>query len=76
MDELKQNRQKLETIDEQMAALFEERMAISRQIADYKRENALPVLDAERERILLEKNAEKIADPAVREYTFPFSGRS
>ena len=70
--DLMECRNKLDVIDKEIVRLFEERMQISRQIANYKRENALPVLDTERERALLEKNAVKVADPETREYYVPF----
>ena len=40
-----------------MAALFAERMAASRDIAAYKKERGLPVLDEKQEERVLEKNA-------------------
>lgn len=72
MNNLQENRAKLEEIDAQMAALFEQRMDISRNIAVYKRENSLPVLDTARETALLQKNAAAIENPDTREYYVPF----
>lgn len=72
MDELMEKRTQLEKIDAQMAQLFEQRMKISEGIADFKRRNGLPVLDAERERALLQKNAAWVGDPECREYYMQF----
>lgn len=47
LDEL---RLKIDEIDREMTRLFEARMDVASQIAEYKRENNLPVLDAGRER--------------------------
>ena len=72
MDELTEMRGRLEAIDAQMATLFESRMKISREVAAYKRKNDLPVLDAEREKKLLEKNAAYVKDPECREFYVQF----
>ncbi len=42
--------------DREMARLFEKRMDAVRGIAAWKKEHGLPILDAERERVLLERN--------------------
>lgn len=68
MDELRESRAKLEEIDIKIAALFEERMIISENIAEYKRANSLPVLDEDRERELIAKNSAFVSDPTCREY--------
>ena len=47
---LEELRAKIDEIDRQMTSLFEARMDVAAQIAEYKRENNLPVLDAGRER--------------------------
>ncbi len=47
--DLKECRQKLDVIDGKLVRLFEERMAISEQVASYKVQHDLPVLDAKRE---------------------------
>ena len=60
-------REEIASIDEKIAALFEERMLKSGLIADYKAERGLPVRDPLRERELTERNAERIKDNRVRE---------
>ena len=43
---LEEYREKIDAVDEKLVALFAERMELSRAIAEYKKENGLPVLDA------------------------------
>ena len=47
---LQELREKIDEVDGQLVQLIEQRMDIAGQIADYKKENHLPVLDAARER--------------------------
>ena len=51
-------RHQIDDIDNQLVALFKERMQVAASVAEYKRENGMPVLDASRERALLSKIAE------------------
>lgn len=62
MSQLDQIRTKINDIDEKMAALFEERMHMSEQVAAFKRERGLSVRDAERERELIARSAACIGD--------------
>ena len=48
--DLKDHRKKIDEIDEKLTALFLERMAVSADIAAYKKERGLPIRDPERER--------------------------
>lgn len=65
---LEDYREKIDTVDEKLVALFAERMELSRAIAEYKKENGLPVLDASREKEKL-KSAEERSPAELREYT-------
>ena len=56
--DLQELRHQIDDIDNQLVALFKERMRVAANVAEYKRENGLPVLDAARERALLAKIAE------------------
>lgn len=49
MDELKQMRNEIDEIDDQMVELFQRRMAISKHVAEYKLEHKQPVQDKNRE---------------------------
>ena len=64
---LEDYREKIDTVDEKLVALFAERMELSRAIAEYKKENGLPVLDASREEEKL--NSAEQSPAELREYT-------
>ncbi len=68
MDKLQQARAEIGRIDEEMAELFTRRMAAVRQVAEYKQEHGLPILDAAREKELLEKNALRVEDDGLRPF--------
>lgn len=59
---------KIDSIDAQLVDLFKQRMAVSRDIAAYKKEHSLPTLDAGRERALLAKVGTQ-AGEELAEYT-------
>ena len=65
---LEEYREKIDAVDEKLVALFAERMELSRAIAEYKKENGLPVLDASREKEKLKSVAER-SPVELREYT-------
>ncbi len=65
--DLNDYRREIDGIDAQLLALFAQRMDVAAAIAEYKKENALPVLDPSRERQKLLDVAEK-APEAVRDY--------
>lgn len=72
MTKLEQARKKINEIDEKMAKLFEERMMATKDVALFKKENALPILDITREKELLLKNSNYIIDSTIREYYVNF----
>lgn len=81
MEELKDLREKIDAIDQQMVDLFKQRMEVSKEVAAYKQANGLPTLDAGRERALLskvgEQAGEELADYTQSVYrTILASGRS
>ena len=53
--DIKDLREKIDGIDKNITELFVERMQIAKDIAEYKRENKLPIKDTERERQLLNR---------------------
>lgn len=65
--ELNELRNGIDAVDEKIIELVQERMDIAARIADYKREHALPVLDAGRERSKLENIASRCR-PDMEEY--------
>lgn len=58
-------RQELDKIDRELVKLFERRMEVSRRVAEYKRENNLPVLDAGREEQVLLSRVEMLSDKSL-----------
>ena len=66
--DMKDFRSRIDSIDEELVRLFSQRMEIAGQIADYKKANGLPILDAGRER---EKLAQvcSLAPAELRNYT-------
>ena len=55
MEELLKLRDQIDSIDDQIVKLFEQRMAVSEGVAAYKRSVGKPVLDKEREKSKIEK---------------------
>ena len=67
--ELSDYRKRLDEIDEEILHLFSERMDIAVEIASWKQENSLPVLDARREKEKLQR-IEEMSDPDLSDYSF------
>lgn len=63
-------RSRINAINDEMLSLFLQRMELSKQIAEIKRENNLPVFDRAREREVLESMTEKAGD--MQEYVSAF----
>ena len=66
--DLQTYRKQLDEIDEQLVSLFQQRMNISSDIAAYKKEHNIPVLDASREREKLSAVCARVT-PELRNYT-------
>lgn len=60
MDELEKLRGEIDGIDRQLVELFRQRMAVTAQVGQYKLERGLPVLDAARERQVLQNKAQLV----------------
>ena len=60
--DLKELRNEIDSIDSQLTALFERRMQIAAGVAKYKKENAIPVFDRERERAVLNAVTERMPE--------------
>lgn len=65
MKELRELRQELDQLDREIVALFEQRTAISRQVAQYKLAHGLPILDQGREDQVLASREAMLADPSL-----------
>ena len=66
--ELSELRNTIDEIDSELVRLFSARMDIAAQVADYKRENNLPIYVPSRERAILQEVAQK-AGPEMANYT-------
>jgi len=62
MTDLEDYRKELDAIDQDLVSLFEKRLAVSKKIGTYKKNNSLPVYDKERERQVLLQNIKLITD--------------
>lgn len=60
MPDIDKIRAEIDEIDKSMTQLFERRMTVSEQVAAYKRENGLPTLNPEREKIVIQKAADNL----------------
>jgi chorismate mutase len=65
--DLKDLRSQIDSIDDELVHLFGARMEIAAQIADYKKQNGLPILVPAREREKLQDVAKK-AGPEMADY--------
>ena len=65
---LEQLRKEIQATDKEMAALFERRMHLVEGVIRWKMEKSLPILDEEREEMLLHADLANISDPALKEY--------
>ena len=61
MNDLQNARRTIEKIDAEMAELFEKRMKAAETVAEFKKENALPIEDKKREAELTAKNCEFVS---------------
>lgn len=68
MKDLKQCREQLDSIDLEIIKLFEKRMSIIKDVALYKKENDLPILDETREKIMIQKNLKNLNNAELKEY--------
>lgn len=67
MDRLQELRQEIDRIDNQLVALFEQRMNTVLDVAAYKLEAGIPVLNAGREQQVIEKCVSKLENKAYAE---------
>ena len=63
MKSLEECRSEIDAVDRQIVRLFEERMQLCREVAQYKIANGMQVLDRSREEKVLESRAAMLDDP-------------
>lgn len=71
MDDLKQYRDEIDIIDKKITELFEQRMNLSKEIAQVKKVNEIGILNAKREEEVIQKNLSYLKNP---EYRFVLEG--
>lgn len=72
MNQLENARNEINRIDAEMRRLFLARIGAVKEIADYKKEHGLPVLDTAREEEVIRRNCERLDDPALEPYYTEF----
>ncbi len=68
MDNLSKLREEINNIDKEMANLFEKRMGIAKEVAQFKIKNSMPVFDEKREIQVIEKNLSNIENDEIKDY--------
>lgn len=72
MKSLEEARNQIDTIDQEMARLFEQRLQVVESVIKYKIEHNLPILDAARESQVIEKNSKIIQNENHLSYYLDF----
>ena len=65
--ELKDLRNKIDQIDQELVTLIEQRLEVVKQIGDYKKKHNLPILDQNREQEVLDKNSKYLSNESNKE---------
>lgn len=68
MNELEQARSIINEVDADIAKLWEKRMKAVEMVVHYKMEHGLPVLDASREKQVIERNVQLIQEDGLKAY--------
>lgn len=68
MNKLEEARTIINRVDKEMIELFKKRMSASKMVAEYKKENNLPVFDKTREEAIKEKNVNNLDDKELEAY--------
>jgi len=72
MRDLQDVRKEINSIDKEIAALFEKRMDCVTDVATYKMANGIPILDEKRESAVIERNSELIVNSEYKPYYVSF----
>ncbi len=68
MKDLTQCRMEIDEIDQQLIELFEKRMALSKNVVEYKIQNQLEIFQPKREQEVIEKNIKRLTNQELVEY--------
>lgn len=72
MNKLEEARNIINDCDNEMIELFKRRMSAAKMVAEYKKENNLPILDSTREQAIIEKNVKLLNSKELEEYYLDF----
>ncbi len=72
MEDLKDIRKEITETDNELAKLFCKRMQLVKKVAEYKKENGLPIFDPQREAAVLENGASRVDDEELKGYYVSF----
>lgn len=64
---LEKQRQQIDAIDRQIVALFEQRTQVVEEVARIKQEKGMPILDAGREQVVIQKVQSYLVDTTLKE---------
>ncbi|WP_017547590.1 chorismate mutase [Salinicoccus carnicancri] len=65
-------RTRIDDIDRELVELFEARMRVSSEIAEYKQKNDIPIFDEAREEEVVEKNVGRLTDKTLERHADSF----
>ena len=68
MKDINEAREGINNIDEQMTKLFIDRMKLCKDVAEYKKENSMPIYDASREEKVISNNLKLIEDENIKPF--------
>ncbi|MDP4177677.1 MAG: prephenate dehydratase [Bacillota bacterium] len=68
MEDISKLRDEIDDIDNKLTKLFEERMNIVKRVAEYKKNNNVPVLNSNREEEVINKNIKNLKDKTLNQY--------
>ena len=63
MSEIDLLRIEIDDIDQELTKLLERRLNVAKKIAEYKKEQDLPILDESREEVVIQKNIDRLNNP-------------
>lgn len=64
MSELKDYRDEIDQIDQELTRLVEARFNVVKKVGEYKKKHDLPVLDAAREDVVIKRNQDRLENKA------------
>ena len=64
---LSKQREQINQIDQQLVKLLQQRFAVTDEVGQIKKQAGIPVLDATREALILDKIAQSVADDQMKE---------